>query len=76
MYEISAASPAEVRETLNRLGLLIAAACLLPKLLWGWQLAEVEQFVVPMVGGLLFFDVAYILALIAKLWLLGDEERR
>lgn len=66
-YEIPPATPEEQRETLNKLGVTIAAAFLVPKFVFGWQNDECWQMVVPMVGGLLFFDVAYMFGLLIKL---------
>jgi hypothetical protein len=66
-YEIPPASTEEQRDTLNRLGVALAAAFLLPKFAFGWQNDECWQLVVPMLGGLFFFDVAYMFGLLIKL---------
>jgi hypothetical protein len=67
VYEIQPASPAERQATLNQLGLVMAAACLLPKFLLGWQNEECLQIVLPLGLGLFMFDVCYLAALLWKL---------
>ncbi|WIA18279.1 hypothetical protein OEZ85_009746 [Tetradesmus obliquus] len=74
VYEYPAASPEERQDTLNKLGLAIASAFFVPKLLFGWQNDDCWQIVVPMVGGLFLFDMCYIVALLIKLW--GHEDRQ
>lgn len=72
VYEPTEAKPGERLATLNKLGLTIACAFFIPKLLFGWQNDDCWQIVVPMIGGLFFFDVCYIMALLIKLW--GRDE--
>jgi hypothetical protein len=67
VYEYPPASAEEKRDTLNRLGVVVAAALLLPQMLLGWQVSECWQLTGPMIGGLLLFDVSFILALLIKL---------
>eukprot|EP00879_Flechtneria_rotunda_P023515 GHRR01024877.1.p1 GENE.GHRR01024877.1~~GHRR01024877.1.p1 ORF type:complete len:196 (+),score=75.35 GHRR01024877.1:491-1078(+) len=73
VYDFPAATAAEWRETLNKLGLVVASAFLIPKFLFGWQNDECWQFVVPLIGGLFFFDMCWIMALLIKMW--GHEDR-
>jgi hypothetical protein len=73
-YEIPPATTEEQRETLNKLGVALAVAFLVPKFVFGWQNDECWQIVVPMLGGLFFFDVAYMLALLVKLGMGGSDE--
>lgn len=72
VYEAPEVTAQEKLATVNKLGLTIACAFFIPKLLFGWQNDECWQIVVPMIGGLFFFDVCYILALLIMLW--GREE--
>lgn len=72
VYEPTEATAEDRQTTLNKLGLAIACSFLIPKLFFGWQNDDCWQIVVPMVGGLFFFDVCYILALLIKLW--GRDE--
>lgn len=74
-YEIAPASAEEQRDTLNRLGVALAVAFLVPKFAFGWQNEECWQIVVPMLGGLFFFDVAYMFALLIKLNM-GDDDKK
>lgn len=74
-YEIPPATAEEQRNTLNRLGIALAAAFLVPKFAFGWQNEECWQIAVPMLGGLFYFDVAYMLALLIKLSMDGDSDK-
>jgi hypothetical protein len=67
VYEIPPATAEEQRDTLNKLGVVLAASFLVPKFVFGWENQECWQLVVPMMGGLFFFDVAYMGALLIKL---------
>ncbi|KAF6262904.1 hypothetical protein COO60DRAFT_1493333, partial [Scenedesmus sp. NREL 46B-D3] len=49
VYEYPAATSEERQDTLNKLGLSIASAFLVPKLLFGWQNDECWQIVLPMI---------------------------
>jgi hypothetical protein len=69
VYEVAPATPEERQATLNALGVVLGAACLLPKLLWGWQNEEVLQIVLPLAGGMFMFDACYLAALVWKLQL-------
>lgn len=73
-YEIPPATAEEQRDTLNKLGVALTAAFLVPKFMFGWQNDECWQIVVPMLGGLFFFDVAYMFGLIIKLGMGGNDE--
>jgi hypothetical protein len=73
-YEIPPATADEQRDTLNKLGVALAVAFLVPKFVFGWQNDECWQIVVPMLGGLFFFDVAYMLGLLIKLGVGGSDE--
>jgi hypothetical protein len=66
-YEIPPASAEEQRDTLNRLGVALAVAFLVPKFVFGFGNEECWQIVVPMLGGLFYFDVAYMFGLLIKL---------
>ncbi|KAF8061897.1 hypothetical protein HT031_004157 [Scenedesmus sp. PABB004] len=74
VYEVPRATPEERRDTLNRLGLAVGAALVLPKAALGWTNDECAQMVLPMLAGLFCFDLAYIAALLIKLW--GHEDRQ
>lgn len=76
VYEHPAATPQEQRDTLNRLGLAMASSFLVPKFLFGWHNDECWQIAVPMVFGLFFFDMCYIMALLVKLWMHDRESDR
>jgi hypothetical protein len=73
VYDFPPASPAEQQDTLNRVAMAVAAAFLVPKLAFGWQNDECVQVALPMVAGLIYFDAAYLLGLLAKLSFRGDD---
>ncbi|GFR52804.1 hypothetical protein Agub_g15426 [Astrephomene gubernaculifera] len=66
VYEVSS-SPEDAQAVLSQLGVAVAGACLLPRLLWGWEEGELLQLVLPLAGGWVLFDVMYCAALLAKL---------
>lgn len=62
--------PTPPQSTLNRLGIIVAAAFLLPQLVWGWQPGDCAQFVGPLSLGWFLFDIVYMVALLLKLRML------
>lgn len=54
-------------EVLNGVAITLAALCLLPRFLWGWNVEETLEFAGPAVGGWVFFDVALMLAFVVKI---------
>ncbi|GBF89280.1 hypothetical protein Rsub_02157 [Raphidocelis subcapitata] len=71
VYEAGYAGPEERSKTLNSLGVAVAAAFLFPRYLLGWDTGDTLQIVLPMLGGLFLFDMAYLAALLYKLNGLG-----
>jgi len=69
-YEVPPATQEEVQSTLNKLGILIAAAFFLPQALLDWSVPECVQFVAPLSVGLFMFDMVYMAALLLKLGML------
>lgn len=53
-----------------QLGVSVAAAFLLPQLLWGWDQEACLQLVLPMAGGWFLFDITFCAALLYKLRML------
>lgn len=74
VYEIPPSTAEEQRDTLNKLGVVLAASFLVPKFVFGWENQECWQIVVPMMGGLFFFDIAYMGALLIKLMTADGNE--
>lgn len=67
VYEIGRVTPEERGRTLNALGVTVAAAFLLPRYLLGWDAGDALEIVLPLLGGLFLFDLAYLAALLYKL---------
>ncbi|KAI8466548.1 MAG: hypothetical protein J3K34DRAFT_433500 [Monoraphidium minutum] len=67
VYDAGAVTSEERSRTLNSLGVAVAAAFLLPRYLLGWDVDDTLQIVLPMLGGLFIFDLAYLAALLWKL---------
>ena len=67
VYDAGKASPEERGRTLNSLGAAVAAGFLLPRFLLGLDQVDALQVVLPMLGGLFLFDMAYLAALLYKL---------